>query len=206
MLGFLQGFSYGLFMTCLPWLLIGLYNPWLALAVKTPNRLQVILRYCLGIPFLSVLLWLTSLWGGFSPSLMGWLAGIVAIPVALPVERTLRGWLAQRRERRHRQQMDSEARKQRARQERTASEAGVRVLDPDHPPENADELVLAMCQAKQRLLDVRIVVPVIQGAGTGQKIDVLTTRFIGQPGILGLGEDHRKGAGIGPDFGLHAFE
>lgn len=155
MLGFLQGFSYGLFMTCLPWLLVGLYNPRLALAVSAPNRLQVILRYCLGIPFLSMLLWLTSLWGGFSPSLVGWLVGIVAIPVALPIERKLRGWLAQRRERRHQQQMDSEARKRRAQQERTASEAGVRVLDPDHPPENADELVLAMCQAKQRLLDVQ---------------------------------------------------
>ena len=143
MLGFLQGFSYGLFMTCLPWLLVGLFNPGLALPVLAPSRLQVIFRYCLLVPFISMLMWLTSLWGGFSPSLFGWLAGIVAIPVALPVERTLRGWLARRRERR-----------QEAQEERKAYEAGVSVLDPGRPPEGADDLVLAMCRAKQSLLDV----------------------------------------------------
>ena len=64
MLGFLQGFSYGLFMTCLPWLLVGLVNPGLAVPRSTPSRLQVIVRYCLVVPSLSMLLWLTSLWGG----------------------------------------------------------------------------------------------------------------------------------------------
>lgn len=153
MLGFLQGFSYGLFMTCLPWLLAGLVNPALALPVAAQGRLQVILRYCLIIPFISMLLWLTSLWGGFSPSLLGWLAGIVAIPVALPVERTLRGWLARRRERRREAQRVAEVRQRRAQEERKAYEAGVIVLDPARPPEGADDLVLAMCRAKQRLLE-----------------------------------------------------
>lgn len=154
MLGFLQGFSYGLFMTCLPWLLVGLFNPALALPVAAQGRLQVILRYCLVVPFISMLLWLTSLWGGFSPSLIGWLTGIVAIPVALPVERTLRGWLARRRERRRLAQRDAELRQRRAQQERAAYEAGVAVLDPARPPEGADNLVLAMCRVKQGLLDV----------------------------------------------------
>lgn len=154
MLGFLQGFSYGLFMTCLPWLLVGLFNPGLALPVLAPNRLQVIFRYCLLVPFISMLMWLTSLWGGFSPSLFGWLAGIVAIPVALPVERTLRGWLARRRERRQEAQRVAAVRKRRAQEERKAYEAGVSVLDPGRPPEGADDLVLAMCRAKQSLLDV----------------------------------------------------
>ncbi|XKH60031.1 cobyrinic acid a,c-diamide synthase [Halomonas sediminis] len=154
MLGFLQGFSYGLFMTCLPWLLVGLFNPGLALPVAAPSRLQVIFRYCLVVPFISMLLWLTSLWGGFSPSLFGWLAGIVAIPVALPVERTLRGWLARRRERRRQALTAAETRRHRARQEREAHEAGLAVLDPARPPEGADDLVLAMCRAKQRLLEV----------------------------------------------------
>lgn len=154
MLGFLQGFSYGLFMTCLPWLLVGLFNPGLALPVPAPSRLQVIFRYCLLVPFISVLLWLTSLWGGFSPSLFGWLAGIVAIPVALPVERTLRGWLGRRRKRRQEVQRMAEARQRRAQEERKAYEAGVSVLDPTRPPEGADELVLVMCRAKQSLLDV----------------------------------------------------
>lgn len=155
MLGFLQGFSYGLFMTCLPWLLVGLYNPRLALGVSFPNRLQVILRYCLGLPFVSFLLWLTSLWGGFSPSLLGWLAGIVAIPATLPIERKLRGWLLQRREQRHQRQLAADAQKRRAQQQRSASEAGLRLLDPDHPPKDANQLVLTMCQVKQRLLDVQ---------------------------------------------------
>ncbi len=155
MLGFLQGFSYGLFMTCLPWLLAGLFNPRLALPGPAFGRLQVVARYCLVIPFISMLLWLTSLWGGFSPSLLGWLAGIVAIPVALPVERSLRGWLARRRQRRQEAQRVAEAQKRRAQEERRAHEAGVAVLDPANPPEGADELVLAMCRAKQRLVEVR---------------------------------------------------
>lgn len=154
MLGFLQGFSYGLFMTCLPWLLVGLFNPGLALPVLAPSRLQVIFRYCLLVPFISMLLWLTSLWGGFSPSLFGWLTGIVAIPLALPVERTLRGWLARRRERRQEAQRVAAVRKRRAQEERKAYEAGVSVLDPGRPPVGADDLVLAMCRAKQSLLDV----------------------------------------------------
>ncbi|MGE6605421.1 cobyrinic acid a,c-diamide synthase [Halomonas sp. NPDC076908] len=155
MLGFLQGFSYGLFMTCLPWLLIGLFNPALALPGLTPGRMQVIIRYCLVIPFISMLLWLTSLWGGFSPSLLGWLAGIVAIPVVLPIERTLRGWLARHRARLQMKQTVSEARKRRAVEERNAYESGVSVLDPTKPPAGADDLVLAMCRAKQSLLDVQ---------------------------------------------------
>ncbi|MCH4813944.1 cobyrinic acid a,c-diamide synthase [Vreelandella neptunia] len=154
MLGFLQGFSYGLFMTCLPWLLVGLFNPALALPETTHSRLQVIVRYCLIVPSFSMLLWLTSLWGGFSPSLLGWLAGLIAIPVALPVERTLRSWLARRRERRLQAQRAIEAQHRRAKEERNAYEAGVSVLDPARPPVGADDLVLAMCQAKQRLLDV----------------------------------------------------
>lgn len=154
MLGFLQGFSYGLFMTCLPWLLVGLFNPGLALPVAAQGRLQVIARYCLVVPSISVLLWLTSLWGGFSPSLFGWLAGIVAIPVALPVERTLRGWLARRRERRLQAQREAETMNRRAQEERHLYEAGVSVLDPAKPPVGADSLVLAMCRAKQNLLDV----------------------------------------------------
>lgn len=155
MLGFLQGFSYGLFMTCLPWLLVGLANPRLAVPLASPSRWQVIARYCLLLPFISVLLWLTSLWGGFSPSLFGWLVGLAAIGISLPVERRLRGWWGRLREQRRQAQLAREARRQRAEQERNAYEAGVSILDPTRPPADADDLVRAMCQAKQRLLDVR---------------------------------------------------
>ncbi|APE30499.1 cobyrinic acid a,c-diamide synthase [Halomonas aestuarii] len=153
MLGFLQGVSYGLFLTCLPWLLVGLVNPRLAVPVDPPGRLQVILRYCLVVPFISMLLWLTSLWGGFGPTLGGWLAGLVAIPVALPLERRLRGWRERRRVRRLRERLAAEAARRRAEEEREAHEAGLTVLDPARPPAEADELVLALCRAKQALLD-----------------------------------------------------
>ncbi len=155
MLGFLQGFSYGLFMTCLPWLLVGLVNPRLALPSEPFGRLSVIVRYCLLVPFISMVLWLTSLWGGFGPSLLGWIAGLVAIPAALPLERHLRGWLGRRRERRRQARLAAEAERRRAQQEREAQEAGIAVLDPTQPPVGADDLVLAMCRAKQALLDVR---------------------------------------------------
>lgn len=154
MLGFLQGFSYGLFLTCLPWLLVGLINPRLAVPIEPPGRLQVILRYCLIVPFISLLLWLTSLWGGFGPTLGGWLAGLVAIPVALPLERRVRRFLERRRVRRFRERLAAEAARRRAEEERDAHEAGLLVLDPARPPADADDLVLALCRAKQALLDV----------------------------------------------------
>ncbi|MDZ7851421.1 MAG: cobyrinic acid a,c-diamide synthase [Halomonas sp.] len=155
MLGFLQGFSYGLFMTCLPWLLVGLAKPRLAVPVEPPGRLQVILRYALVVPFISMLLWLTSLWGGFGPTLMGWLAGLVAIPATLPLERRLRGWLARRREKRRQAGLAAEAARRRAQQQRDAHETDLAELDPARPPADADDLVLALCRAKQALIDAQ---------------------------------------------------
>lgn len=155
MLGFLQGFAYGLFVTCLPWLLVGMANPRLAVPSDAPSRLQVVFRYCLLIPFISMLLWLTSLWGGFGPSLGGWLAGLVAVPVAFPLERGWRRWRARRHRRRLEARLEAEAARRRAEQEREAREAGVAVLDPAHPPVDADALVMALCRAKQGLLDTR---------------------------------------------------
>ncbi|MBZ9566443.1 cobyrinic acid a,c-diamide synthase [Modicisalibacter tunisiensis] len=151
MLAFLQGLAYGLFVTCLPWFLIGMVEPRLALAEPHPNRLQVILRYWLLVPFIAFLIWLTSLWGGFGPSLLGWLAGLGAIAVELPLERRWRGWLARRRERRRAAREAAEAANRRAEQARQAHEKGVLTLDPDHPPQDADDLVLALADAKRQL-------------------------------------------------------
>ncbi|MEQ4539557.1 cobyrinic acid a,c-diamide synthase [Halomonas desiderata] len=155
MLGFLQGFAYGLFVTCLPWCLVGLANPRLAVPTENPNRFQVLFRYCLLVPFISMVLWLTSLWGGFGPSLGGWLAGLVAVAVALPVERGWRRWRSRRHQQRLQARLAAEAERQRADRERAAREAGVAELDPARPPVGADELTLALCRAKQQLLDVR---------------------------------------------------
>lgn len=181
MLGFLQGFAYGLFLTCVPWCLLGLANPRLAVPTERPGRLQVIFRYCLAIPFLSMLLWLTSLWGGFGPSLAGWLAGLVAIAVALPVERRWYRWREWRHRRRLEARLEEEARRRRAAQEREARETGVAVLDPANPPVEADDLVLALCRAKQALLDVRRPDLAIQAdrlySRYGHVMEVLEGRF-----------------------------
>ena len=152
MLGFLQGLAYGLFVTCLPWFLIGMASPRLALAELDPNRIQVIVRYWLLVPFVAFVFWLTSLWGGFDPSLAGWLVGLVAIAVELPLERRARNWWQRWRARRRARRQAAEDSRQRAERQREAQERGVLNLDPEHPPADADDMVRALCAAKGELL------------------------------------------------------
>lgn len=151
MLGFLQGFAYGLFLSCLPWFVIGMVNPRLALPTDPPRRWQVFARYGFVLPFVAMLLWLTSLWGGFNPTLAGWLAGLFAVAVELPVERGWRRWRARLETRRR----NAQAERERAALERQEREAGVFVLDPARPPAGADDVVLGLAAAKQRLLALR---------------------------------------------------
>jgi hypothetical protein len=155
MLGFLQGFAIGLFFSCLPWLVVGLVDPRLAVPTDPPRRWQVAVRYTFVVPFIALLLWLTSLWGGFGPSLLGWLVGLGAVAVEIPLERRWRRWRAAREERRREAARELEAIRRRAVLEREQREAGIAVLDPARPPVGADDVVLALCTAKQRLLDVR---------------------------------------------------
>lgn len=152
MLGFLQGLAYGLFLSCLPWFVIGMVSPRRAIPTEFPDRLQVIVRYWLVVPFIALLLWLTSLWGGFGPSLAGWLVGLAAIAVERPVEGRLRRWW---RARRLRRRETAEAARRQAEARREAQEAGLTTLDPRHPPADADKVVRALCHAKQQLLDAR---------------------------------------------------
>jgi hypothetical protein len=155
MLGFLQGFAYGLFLSCLPWFVTGMVNPRLALPTKPPRRRHVIFRYWLLVPFVAFLLWLTSLWGGFDPTLEGWLAGLAAVAVELPLERRWRGWRESRALRRRKAEQEAAAMRKRAELERAQREAGMAVLDPAQPPVGADDVVRALAEAKQRLLSVR---------------------------------------------------
>jgi hypothetical protein len=155
MLGFLQGFAFGLFFSCVPWLVIGMIEPRLAVPTDPAPRWRVIARYVFVVPFIAFLLWLTSLWGGFAPSLAGWLVGLAAIAIELPLERRWRRWRAERAERRRGAAREIEAARRRAVLEHAQREAGMAVLDPAHPPVGADDVVLALCAAKQRLLDVR---------------------------------------------------
>ncbi len=144
MLNFLQGFSYGLFLSCIPWFIVGLLNPRLAVPTLQPSRWQVVLRYWLVLPGASFLIWLTSLWGGFGPSLGGWIAGLAAVAVALPVERWWHRWRAKRADRQGQAAAAAAARAER--------ERGVAQLDPESPPADADELVKVQCVAKGILL------------------------------------------------------
>ncbi|WP_027967677.1 hypothetical protein [Halomonas halocynthiae] len=151
MLEFLQGASYGLFLSCLPWTLIGLIKPERALPDTSAGRLQVLLRYALAAPFISLLMWLTSLWGGFGVSLIGWLAGLSAIAIEIPLERRLRGWYRGWRRRRQDDRIRRHQQQQQAQREQQRRESGLLELDPDSPPQDADEVVLALCRAKQGL-------------------------------------------------------
>ncbi|MBK1719298.1 cobyrinic acid a,c-diamide synthase [Thiocystis violacea] len=152
MFGFLQGLAYGLFLSCLPWLLIGMIDPRLVLPTETPTRFRVLIRYWLIVPFIAGLIWVTSLWGGFGPTLSGWLAGLAAIPVAIPVERAWRRWrlaLAERQRAAHQAALAMQAR---IALEREARERGIAVLDPERPPLESDEVILGLWEAKKRLL------------------------------------------------------
>lgn len=155
MLGFLQGFAYGLFLSCFAWFVIGMANPGLAVPDQPARRWQVVVRYWFVIPFIAFMLWLTSLWGGFGPTLGGWLVGLGAIAVGLPLERRWRRWRAAQAERRREAERDAEAARRRAELEREEREAGVAVLDPDRPPVGADDVVRALCESKRRLLEAR---------------------------------------------------
>ncbi|WP_290636879.1 cobyrinic acid a,c-diamide synthase [Aquisalimonas sp.] len=194
MLGFLQGFAYGLFLSCIPWFIAGMVNPAVAVPNEPPSRWHVILRYWLGIPFLAFLLWLTSLWGGFGPTLAGWIVGLVAIGVEVPLERAWRRWLTRRREKRRRREQDARQWQRRAEKEARAREAGVAVLDPDHPPEDADSVVQELCSVKKRLQGA-------QRADLAVQVDRLYSRYSHGLAVLGARFDpgeltYQRAAGL----------
>lgn len=181
MLGFLQGFAYGLFLSCLPWFLTGIANPKFALPTEPFHRGRVFLRYWLTVPFVAFLLWLTSLWGGFDPTLPGWLTGLAAIAVELPLERRWRNWRAARAQRRRDAEQEATAMRKRAVLERAQREAGMAVLDPAQAPVGADNVVLALVEAKRRLLAVRRPELAIQAdrlyTRYARVLDTLKTKF-----------------------------
>jgi hypothetical protein len=149
---FLEGFSYGLFVSCFPWFILGMVEPRLAVPTDPPRRWQVIVRYWFLVPFLAFVLWLTSLPGGIgSPTLLGWLVGLSAIAIEVPLERRWRRWRAGKLDRRRKAVLEAA----RAALEREQREAGVIDLDPGKPPAGADDVVLALCESKRRLLDAR---------------------------------------------------
>ncbi|MFA7428536.1 MAG: hypothetical protein WCZ23_00090 [Rhodospirillaceae bacterium] len=149
---FLEGFSYGLFVSCFPWFILGMVEPRLALPTDPPRRWQAIVRYWFLVPFLAFVLWLTSLPGGIgSPTLGGWLVGLAAIAIEVPLERRWRRWRAGKLERRRKAVLDAA----RAALEREQREAGVIDLDPENPPAGADDVILGLCEGKRRLLDAR---------------------------------------------------
>jgi len=152
MFGFLQGFAYGLFLSCLPWLILGMIEPRLAVPTDPPTRLQVLIRYWLIVPFIAFVVWLTSLWGGFGATLSGWLVGLIAIPAAIPAERAVRRWRQATHERRRAAHQAALEAQERAALEQKAREQGLAVLDPDRQPAHVDEVILGLWETKKRLL------------------------------------------------------
>lgn len=149
MLSFLQGFSIGLALMCGPWLLTGLFNPALVLPGGRAERIRVIKRYALVLPFLCLLLGLTSLWGGFGPSLAGWLAGLGILFVWVPGERSIRRAIERFKQRQQQKRANNE---QRAwQQERTTTS-----LDLDEAIAQTDPLVGRLQRVKQQLKQVEL--------------------------------------------------
>lgn len=151
MFDFLQGFAFGLLVSFMPWFVTGLYDPRLVVPEEVASRWQVILRYAVAMPAVAMLLFLTSLWGGFGASLGGWLAGLAAVPVELFVEKRWRRWRAARAGR------DRAAARERQRHEMAEArrERGLLTLDPDFAPTDADAVVLQLWEVKRELVDLR---------------------------------------------------
>lgn len=149
MLSFLQGFSIGLVLMCGPWLLTGLFNPALVLPGGRPERIRVIKRYAFILPFVCFLLGLTSLWGGFGPSLAGWLSGLGVLFIWVPAERGIRRYIAKFRQR----QQDKHTKNQ---QQAWQQERSTRSLDLDDALSRADPLVARLQTLKQKLKQVHM--------------------------------------------------
>jgi hypothetical protein len=149
MLSFLQGFAIGLALMCGPWLVTGLLNPALVLPGGRAERIRVIKRYALVLPFLCFLLGLTSLWGGFGPSLAGWLSGLGILFVWVPGERGIRRYIERFKQRQHEKRVKAE---QRAWQQERATTS----LDLDDAIAQADPLVGKLQSVKQKLRQVQM--------------------------------------------------
>lgn len=139
----------------MPWFMLGMFNPSMALPTEVASRWQLVLRYWIVAPAIGLLAFTTSLWGGLEPSLAGWLAGLGAIPLELFIERRWRGFFARREAARLARQREDEALRMQTMLERQQRESGLRVLDIDTVPRGADDTVLALVEVKRRLLSLQ---------------------------------------------------
>lgn len=185
MLDFLQGFSFGLLLSCMPWFMLGLFNPRMALPTEVPSRWQLVLRYWIVAPAIGMLAFTTSLWGGLEPSFAGWLAGLGAIPAEIFVERRWRGFVAGRKAARLAQQREQEALRMQEVLERQQRESGLRVLDTGLPPPGADDTVLALIEVKRRLLS-------LQRPDVAIQADRLYSRYSHALEVIGAKFDRRE--------------
>jgi hypothetical protein len=177
MFDFLQGFSFGLLTTFMPWLIAGLFDPRLAVPAEVASRWQVILRYAVAMPAVAMLLFLTSLWGGFGASLGGWLVGLAAVPIELFIEKRWRNWRAARAGR------VRAAARERRRSEIAASrrERDLLTLETDFAPTGADAVVMQLWVVKRELVDLRRPDLAVQAdrlfTRYHRALDVLDTKF-----------------------------
>ena len=153
MFSFLLGFAFGLALTCPIWFFTGLYRPALVVPTEFPTRWDVILRYAVIVPGVSFLAGFTSMFGWSTPSLLGWLAGMAAVPAAIFLERRWRRHQAGAAQRAHERELQQQAAIERAELERKQREAGMFVLDPDNLPVDADDTVRMLGTIKRALLE-----------------------------------------------------
>jgi hypothetical protein len=181
MFDFLQGLSFGLLVSFMPWFLAGLYDPRLVVPEELASRWQVILRYAVAMPAVAMLLFMTSLWGGFGASLAGWLAGLAAVPVELFIEKRWRRWRAARAK------QDRAAARERARSELAGErrERALLTLDPALAPTGADEVVMGLWEIKRELVTLRRPDLAVQA-------DRLYTRYHRALEVLDDKFDHRE--------------
>lgn len=170
MLSFLQGFAFGLWISCIPWLIAALIEPRWAVPTDPPRRWQGVLRYAVIAPGIAMVSGLTSLWGGWDASLFGWLTGLAAIPMEVAVERGWRRWRRARAISDEHAAREAAARRDREARVQHMRERNLRELDPARPPAGADEVVQALCSTKSALL-------ALQRADLAVQADRLYTRY-----------------------------
>ncbi|SFB86674.1 hypothetical protein SAMN05660443_0619 [Marinospirillum celere] len=146
---FLQGMALGLFMISPVMLMLGIYNPgWVLPKHRNPGRFRVIGTYAFMLPVISFFLGVSTFWGGFGPTLLGWLTGVLMpVMIKLLVDA---GYEQELNAQRRKTQDDlAEKRKQAAMQEN--QERGTSELKASHLTRQDDPLLHRLAALKEIL-------------------------------------------------------
>ena len=144
---FLQGMALGLLMISPVMFFLGIYNPkWVLPQHKNPNRFRVFGTYAFMLPTISFFLGISTFWGGFGPTLIGWLTGIFA-PITVK-------WLQDAGYHYGQQEAQHKAEAERAEQVRQAERQAAQ--EKDTAELNAKLLNAQDCAQLHRLAELKI--------------------------------------------------